>query len=94
MDLMDAFHIFHEYISEKISLQSGAGHFIILDMDRFLNEVLKNIRKYELIHRGQQVVVGFSGGADFMRFMSSGPFWAYRSSGQCMSITASEEMRP
>ena len=64
MDLMDAFHIFHEYISEKISLQSGAGHFIILDMDRFLNEVLKNIRKYELIHRGQQVVVGFSGGAD------------------------------
>lgn len=45
-------------------MQSEAGHFIILDMDRFLNEVLKNIRRYDLIHRGQQVVVGFSGGAD------------------------------
>ncbi len=33
-------------------------------MDRFLNELLKNIRKYDMLKAGDEVVVGFSGGAD------------------------------
>ncbi len=33
-------------------------------MDRFLSEILKNIRKYDMIKGGDEVVVGFSGGAD------------------------------
>ena len=33
-------------------------------MDRFLNERLKDIRRYEMISPGDEVVVGFSGGAD------------------------------
>ncbi len=35
-----------------------------VSMDRFLNEVLKNIRKYDMIRPGDEIVVGFSGGAD------------------------------
>ena len=33
-------------------------------MDRFSNDILKTIRRYGLINPGQDVIVGFSGGAD------------------------------